>query len=94
MRMITFFALVLTTAAIAARAGEGHDGHAVVKHIFDIADKDQSGSLTQAEYEDAELQRFGVSFAESDTNDDGETTMAEYLELYQRHHPSVDQGEA
>jgi hypothetical protein len=94
MRLITFLALALVTTATAANAGGGHDGHDVVKHIFDVADKDQNGSLTRAEYEDAKLQRFGVSFDESDSNADGETTMAEYLELYQRHHPSEDKGEA
>jgi hypothetical protein len=72
-------------------AGEGcSSGQSVVQHIFDAADQDGSGGLSAAEYGAAGLERFGVTFAESDLNGDGETSLAEYLELYERHHSSAD----
>jgi len=62
--------------------------HAAVARIFEAADRDRSGTLTPAEYADANLERFGVSFEASDVNSDGETSLAEYLVLYDVHHPS------
>jgi hypothetical protein len=77
-----------------APAGEGCDsaqsGQSVVHHIFDEADRDDSGTLSPAEYAAAGLERFGVSFAETDADGDGETSQAEYLELYRRHHPAEE----
>lgn len=78
--------------ALVATAGGGHcGGDSVVQHIFDMADEDRDGALTREEYEEAGLERYGVSFEETDANADGVTSMAEYLELYQRHHPA-DEG--
>ena len=57
-----------------------------------MAGRDGDGSLTRTEYEGAGLQRFGVSFDESDTDADGSTSLAEYVERYERHHPSADDG--
>ncbi|MDJ0852502.1 MAG: hypothetical protein QNK04_29370 [Myxococcota bacterium] len=86
--------IVLATAAFAigvlpitAGAGEGHDPRFVVEHIFDVADQDQSQTLSSEEYAAAGLERYGVSFEETDANGDGETSLDEYLELYERHHP-------
>jgi len=79
--------LASSPAAAGSGCDAGKDAASVVYHIFDAADQDQDGLLTQAEYEDAGLQRYGVSFAESDTNADGATSLEEYLELYLRHHP-------
>lgn len=62
--------------------------HAAVAEIFESADRDGSGTLTPAEYADANLERFGVSFEATDVNADGETTLSEYLALYDVHHPS------
>ena len=69
-----------------------HDAISIVKHIFEMADKDGSGTLTRAEYREARLQRYGVSFDDCDADADGETSLAEYLELYERHHPDEDRG--
>ncbi len=77
-----------------ALAGDGHDAYRVVQHIFDVSDTDRSGSLSRAEYTAAGLQRFGVSFDECDADGDGETTLAEYLAVYDRHHPSEDRTDA
>lgn len=72
-------------------AGEGCGGDlSVVEHIFLSADGDGSGSLSPAEYAAAGLEGFGVSFAESDANRDGEISLAEYVALYERHHPGGD----
>ena len=76
--------------ADAALSGEGYDARAVVRHIFEVADADDSGSLTPAEYTAAGLERYGVSFQDCDADGDGETSLAEYLGLYDRHHPSDD----
>ena len=89
------FSIVLGAAAAIglgspALGGEGHSARSVVEHIFDVADKDGSGTLTRAEYEGARLQDFGVTFEESDTNADGETSLAEYLALYEQHHGSAE----
>ena len=88
-------ALVMSTAP-AAIAGEGcgSDELAVVEHIFDAADLDRDGSLTASEYQDAGLDHYGVSFEDSDANADGLTSLVEYLELYERHHPPADRIEA
>jgi hypothetical protein len=79
--------------APAASAGSGCDGASVVQHIFDAADEDGSGTLSRAEYEAAGLQDFGLSFADSDLDGDGETSLDEYESLYEMHHPSGDGAE-
>ena len=66
----------LSLAAPVAFAGGAYGAREVVQHIFDVADTDQNGSLTRAEYEDAGLQKFGVSFDECDIDESGETSMA------------------
>ena len=93
MRLLGFVAPALFALAPVAVAGPGggHDPLLVVQHIFRNADTDQSGTLSRAEYEGAGLQHYGVSIEESDANGDGETSIVEYLELYQRHHPPADQ---
>jgi len=83
-------AAVLTTLGT---AGGPENARAVVEHIFAMADQDRSGTLTRSEYAEARLERFGVSFEECDANGDGETSMAEYLAVYERHHPSGEHAE-
>ncbi len=90
MRLVASIAFAGITGLIAAgsaTAMDGQDAGSVVGHIFSIADTDGSGTLTRAEYGDAGLERYGVSFDASDANGDGETSVSEYLELYERHHP-------
>jgi len=80
-------AATLALAPASAAAGGGEGDVSVVEHIFEMADRDGSGTLSSAEYGEAGLQRFGLSFEQSDTNSDGETSLAEYVELYEMHHP-------
>lgn len=79
--------------APAARSGAGCEGESVVLRIFEEADEDASGALTAGEYAAAGLERFGVSFEQSDLDGDGVTTLEEYLELYEAHHPPYDGDE-
>jgi len=91
MRSIALFALTALLAAHPAAAGEGcGSATAKVKQLFDQADGDQDGGLTRAEYDGAGLRDFGASFEQSDANGDGETSLEEYLDLYERTH-SADQ---
>ena len=85
-------ASIVATAflADASLSGEGVDHRSVVRHIFDVADTDGSGTLTPEEYTASELDRYGVSFEQCDADGDGETSLAEYLDLYDRHHPDPD----
>ena len=53
-----------------------------------ISDTDGNGSLSRVEYEEAGLERYGVSFDEYDANGDGETSFDEYIALYEKHHPA------
>lgn len=89
MRVIAYLALFGSAAAAGpAVAGETYDPRSVVEHIFAMADQDRSGSLSPAEYAAARLERYGVAFEECDADADGETTVAEYLAVYDRHHPA------
>lgn len=96
MRLIVPLALAALATAGPASAGDGCAGsaEAKVQHIFDAADGDGSGGLTRNEYESAGLQDFGVSFEESDSDGNGETTLEEYLDLYHRTHSPTDGSEA
>ncbi len=85
--------LSLTLFAGTAWAGPGCGGTSAVQHIFDAADEDGDGALTQAEYEGAGLQEFGVSFFDSDLDGDGVTSLDEYQTLYDMHHPKRDEAE-
>jgi len=82
-----------TVAALALAISGGMDPRAVVRHIFDMADRDGDGALTRSEYEGAGLARYGVGFDESDRDGDGRTTLDEYLDLYERIHGPRDELE-
>ena len=89
--LITFASLFVAAGANAeGGCSSKPDPVSVVQNIFEKADRDGDGLLTQAEYEGAGLQNFGVSFAASDTNSDGTTSLEEYVELYEQHHPPVE----
>lgn len=91
---VTILAL-LAVPSVPTEAGScGDDAVAIVEHIFKSADSNQDGILTPAEYEGAGLERFGVTFAESDADGDGLLTLEEYVELYERHHPSGEEVDA
>jgi hypothetical protein len=85
--------LAALLAAGPAAAGSGCSGsaEAAVQQIFEEADADASGALTRAEYESANLVRFGTAFEATDSNADGETTLSEYLAHYEAHHPAEDE---
>ncbi|MBW2493527.1 MAG: hypothetical protein JRE43_02155 [Deltaproteobacteria bacterium] len=91
MRVLTYLAMALLASATTAHAGggcaSGYDPVDVVHHIFNAADQDQDGTLTQLEYEDAGLQVYGVTFEQSDLDADGVTSIEEYILLYEYHHP-------
>lgn len=81
------FALVLAPGA--ALAGEGCTGDFdVVTHIFETSDADGNGTLSPEEFEQAGLARYGVSFDAYDTDGDGQTSLDEYHEIYDAHHPA------
>jgi len=84
---ILFCSFALMTAPVAATAG---GGHAVVQHVFDMSDQDQDGVLSPEEYENAGLERYGVTFEQADADGDGKTSIDEYFELYEAHHPPAD----
>jgi len=94
--VLSFLLAGLLVAASADAGGcmSGDGAVGIVKHIFDRADQDQDGLLTQVEYEDAGLQNYGVTFEQSDTDADGTTSLDEYIELYEKHHPASDEGSA
>ena len=91
MRLLTYLAMALLATSTTAYAGgdceSGYDPVAAVQHIFNAADQDQDGLLTQLEYEDAGLQVYGVTFEQSDLDADGATSIQEYILLYEFHHP-------
>ena len=82
--LIVGLAFLLGASAASAMGGAGHEE--IVAHIFEMADLDGSGSLDADEYEEAGLAKYGVSFADCDADEDGETSLREYLDLYRRHH--------
>ena len=81
--------LSLTAGPALSDRGAGDHEIAVVTHIFEVADTDASGALSRSEYDEADLARFGVSFADCDANSDGEIGVDEYIALYRRHHGPV-----
>lgn len=88
MRLLTPIVLATLMAASPAAAGPGcQDGEKAVHHVFESADENQDGRLTRAEYGDAGLADFGLSFEQTDLDADGATTISEYLEIYRKHHP-------
>ncbi len=86
--------LLVAASADAGGCMSSDSSVGIVKHIFDRADQDQDGVLTPAEYEEAGLQSYGVTFEQSDTDADGTTSLDEYIELYQKHHPTSEEGSA
>lgn len=91
--LVPLAALLLNTPPAAAGEGCGQSAEAAVRQIFEEADANGDRALTRSEYEDAGLQKLGVSFEESDLDADGVTSDGEYLELYRKHHPPVDRSE-
>lgn len=80
----------LLPASLAQASGCQGDASDVATHIFDASDTDANGALSAEEYANAGLERYGVSFEAFDANADGETSLDEYLDLFEQHHPPTD----
>ena len=91
--MLAFFLSILAVFAfpLFVFAGETLDGGEVVEHIFNVADTNEDGALSDDEYADAQLSDFGLTFEQCDTNQDGRLSPGEYLDLYNAHHAPVDE---
>lgn len=87
MRTLTLIAIASILNVGLALAGSRMAGPAVVQHIFSYADTDRSGALTADEYVQAGLPAYGIRFEEVDANRNGRVSIAEYVAIYQRHHP-------
>lgn len=89
---IAALASLLATPGLAMEHS-GAEARARVEQMFRGADGDQDGSLSAEEFEAARLGEYGVGFEAFDANSDGKTTIAEYLALFERYHPSERQPE-
>lgn len=99
MRLLQLASTLIVSAAFAATAatataGEGcQSGTSIAQHIFEMADVDDDGLLTQDEYDGANLGRYGVGFVATDTDQNGTTSLDEYLALYRRVHSTENELE-
>ena len=95
MRSIPIIASTIGALAIGALAsptgvrasGCEMEPSSVAAHIFDMSDTNEDGFLSLVEFADAGLERYGVTFDEFDVNGDGETSVDEYFDLFEYHHP-------
>ena len=95
MRLILIgLALAVVLLPGAAMAGSGCGAASPVQALFEGADSNQDGMLTEAEYTAAGLEAYGMSFEESDLDSDGVTSLSEYIELYEMHPPPAERREA
>ena len=95
MRVSSFFALIAAGILVAhgALAGAHGDATEMALHIFDVSDKDQSGSLSADEFEAAQLRRYGLEFEAFDGDGDGEASRREYLDVFMANHPPMDHAD-
>ena len=95
MRSLTVLLAIATASMLSsASLAEGmHDPTELAIHIFEMTDRDESGSLSAEEFEAAELARYGLEFEAFDDDGDGEASRSEYLEIFMRHHPAADRFE-
>ena len=82
---IALATLLLGVGGNAVAGGFG-DAREVAVHIFEMADRDESGALTPDEFEAADLAAYGVDFEAYDADADGETSRDEYLQMFDAHH--------
>ena len=66
------------------------DAASIAAHIFDMSDADADGYLRPDEVVNAGLERYGMSFDDYDANGDGETSVDEYFDLFDAHHPPTE----
>ncbi len=91
-----FLAIALATltffvVAGSVEAGEGCEGFDVVTHVFDVSDGDGDGFLSPAEFDEAGLAGYGVPFEAYDADGDGQASLDEYYDLYDRNHESHEE---
>jgi hypothetical protein len=91
MRILLVSAVALCFGLVGTPASEASDcdGDAlgIAGHIFDTSDTNADGALTPAEFAEAGLERYGVAFAEFDVDGDGLTSVDEFFDLFEMHHP-------
>jgi hypothetical protein len=80
--------LLLTLSVQASDCGE--DALGVAGHLFDMSDTNADGVLSPEEFDAAGLERYGVTFSEFDADGNGETSVDEYFDLFEFHHPPTD----
>jgi len=89
---ISVIAFGITSIASGASAsGCEADASGIAAHIFDMSDSNADGFLTQAEFSDSRLERYGIPFDEYDANRDGEASVDEYFDLFELHHPPLEE---
>ena len=86
--------LLLAASAHAGDCGGDKSATTAAQEIFEKADSNGDGALSPAEYSEAGMQRFGVGFDEYDLDANGEASLEEYLELFERHHSGATDLEA
>ena len=87
----TIIALAFIASPIPALASGCEDeAGGIAAHIFDMSDSDADGYLSPDEFANAGLERYGMSFEDYDANGDGETSVDEYFDLFDAHHPPTE----
>ena len=93
--LVSLAVLALVAAPTSALAGGGcNSDFDPATHLFETTDADGSGTISPEEFADAGLERYGLGFDAYDTDGDGEASLDEYLELFDRTHPVEDQIES
>ena len=98
MTKIIIFASITLLILFSGKADAGcGDKHAnaekinmdVAQHIFEKADANKDGILTQTEHDAAGLGKYGTNLPIFDVNNDGQVTLREYRKIYNRFHNST-----
>lgn len=90
----TISVIVIGISAIASSASSSGceaDASGIAAHIFDMSDSNADGFLTRAEFSESRLERYGISFDEYDANRDGQASVDEYFDLFELHHPPLEE---
>ena len=94
---IAAYALAIAgISAITSPAGayESKSYAEIADRIFQSADRDGDGVLTETEYASAGLDGYGASFPTFDENADGSVVIEEYRSVFVRFHNTTDEREA
>ncbi len=85
--MIAKAICVLTlTLAVSPASAFDTSANAIAKYLFEEADENKDGVITESEYAASPLPQFGGSYADIDLNVDGEVTEEEYISSFARYH--------